>query len=140
MHEIPSEIGARAERAVANALLEAGWHVYVPLFAPHTRVDLVAIRHGVTLRIQCKNARLYGNIVEFRTCSNTKNVLRSYDGEVDAFGVYCPDLGATYLVPLEGLGGRGCYLRLAPTANNQARGVRYAADYEIRAVALSESQ
>ena len=131
MDSTPSEIGARAECQVAYALMSAGWAVYVPLFSSHGRVDLVALRDNVISRIQCKSARVSGRILEFRTCSHTGNQPKSYEGEVDAFGVYSPELGATFLVPIDGLGGRGCYLRLGPTANNQSKGVRYAADYAV---------
>lgn len=132
MLETPSEIGARAEREIAHALLGAGWIVYLPVFAPHARVDMVALKDDRVLRLQCKTARILGGVLEFRTCSNTNNVPKAYTGEVDAFGAYSPDLGRSYLVPLEGLGESGCYLRLGPTKNNQSKGVRYAADYEIK--------
>jgi len=131
MQEMPSEVGARAELEVAHALTRAGWRVYLPVFAAHSRVDMVALTEDEVLRVQCKTARLLDGVLFFRTCSNTKNVPRAYHGEVDAFGVYSPDLEATYLVPLGGLGERGCYLRLSPTQNNQVKGVRYAADYKI---------
>ncbi|HVA74699.1 MAG TPA: group I intron-associated PD-(D/E)XK endonuclease [Acidimicrobiales bacterium] len=129
MHEMPSEVGARAELEVTHALLRAGWQVYLPVFCAHSRVDLVALRPDETMRVQCKTARLLGSTLFFRTCSNTKNIPRSYHGEVDAFGVYSPDLESAYLVPLEGLAHSGCSLRLGPPANNQAKGIRFAAEY-----------
>ena len=108
-----------------------GWAIYLPHFAPHSRVDLVAVRGSEILRVQVKTASVRSGFVFFRTCSNTKNEPRSYEGEVDAFGVHCPALGRTYLVSIDGLGGRGCQLRLTPAANNQIQGVRWAADYEV---------
>lgn len=131
MQGTPSEIGARTEAAVARALTFEGWDVCLPVFCAHSRVDLVALRGNETLRVQCKTAMLLKNVLYFRTCSNTKNIRRPYHGEVDVFGVYSPDMDKVYLVPLDGLGDAGCYLRLRPTANNQAKGIRYAADYEI---------
>ena len=116
---------------VSRALYLSGWAVYLPVFCAHSRVDLVAVRTKETLRVQCKTARLAKNVLFFRTCSNTKNQPRPYHGEVDAFGVYSPDLGRAYLVPLEGLADNACSLRLGPTANNQSKGIRYAADFEI---------
>lgn len=132
MNGTPSQVGARAECEVARALLSAGWEVYVPLFSAHARADLVALRDDETVRVQCKTARLVKGVVSFRTCSNTNHQPRSNHGEVDAFGVYSPDLLTAYLVPLDGLGDSGCHLRLGPTANNQSKGIRFAADYEIR--------
>ena len=64
--------------------------------------------------------------------SNTGNVPKGYVGEVDAFGVYSPELHETFLVPLEHTSARNCSLRLVPPANGQRRGIRYAADYGLR--------
>ena len=72
----PSEIGARAEREVAYRLERCGWHVYLPWFAPHARVDLIAVRAGELLRVQVKTARVAAAAVTFRVCSNTGNVPR----------------------------------------------------------------
>ena len=131
MRGTPSEIGARTEAAVARALVFEGWDVCIPMFCAHSRVDLVALRENEILRVQCKTARLANGVLYFRTCSNTKNQPRPYHGEVDVFGVYSPDTGSAYLVPLAGLGDNACSLRLCPTPNNQAKGIRFAADYEI---------
>jgi hypothetical protein len=55
MSPSPSTIGARAEMAVAAALHRAGWEVFVPLFAAHSRIDLVGCRGGEPVRIQVKS-------------------------------------------------------------------------------------
>ena len=128
----PSEIGASAEREVAFALERSGWHVYLPVFAAHARVDLVAVRPGQARRVQVKTARRLGDSLVFRTCSNTGNRPRDYRGEIDAFGVYSPDVDRCYLVPVEETGLRSCSLRLEPSANGQVKGTRSAADYELR--------
>ena len=131
MDECPSVVGARAEREVAYALEHAGWHVYLPMFASHARVDLLAIRTGSLLRVQCKTSLVKKGVVVFRTCSNTGNKPKDYHGEIDAFGVYSPELHRVYLVPIEETSTRMCSLRLGPTANGQAKGVRFAVDYEV---------
>ena len=128
----PSEIGARAEREVAVALERSGWHVYLPVFAAHARVDLVAVRSEQVLRVQVKTARRLGEAIVFRTCSNTANRPRDYRGEIDAFGVHSPDVDRCYLVPVEATGTRSCSLRLEPSANGQIKGTRLAADFELR--------
>ena len=132
MDDSPSEIGARAEREVAYALERAGWRVYLPFFAPHARVDLIAVAPGTVLRVQCKTSRLVRGALVFRTCSNTGNVPRTYAGEVDAFGVWSPEVERAYLVPIGDVGARTCSLRVDPPASGQAKGVRWAADYEVR--------
>jgi hypothetical protein len=128
----PSEVGARAEREVAYRLDRCGYRVYMPTFAPHVRVDLVALRETEALRVQVKSARVIRGAVMFRVCSNTGNVPRDYRGEVDAFGVYAPDLDRVYLVPVEHTATRACSLRLAPARSGQQKGIRLASDYELR--------
>ena len=132
--ETPSEIGATAEREVAYALERAGWTVFLPMFAAHSRVDLVAVSaSGQASRVQVKTARLTrdGTVVRFRTCSNTNNSPATYRSEIDAFGIWCPELQKAYLIPIEDTPSRGGHLRLAPTANHQSVGVRFAVDHEI---------
>ena len=70
-------------------------------------------------------------MVAFRTCSNTGNVPLDYRGQVEAFGVYSPDLNLVYVVPVEVTAIRACHLRVAPPRNNQAAGIHWAADYLI---------
>jgi hypothetical protein len=131
MDRSPSAVGARAELEVTCALERAGWIVYLPVVAHHARVDLIALRNDEVLRVQCKTSVVKNGVVFFRTCSNTANKPRSYVGEIDAFGVYCPGINTVFLVPVDGLGERGCQLRLGPPANNQQKGVRFAADYVL---------
>lgn len=129
----PNEIGLRAELEVATACTRAGMAVYAPLLDSHGRVDLVVDKDDQLLRVQCKSARMRGDdVLFFRTCSNTGNSPRDYFGEIDAFGVYSPHLERVYLVPIDGLSGRGCHLRLGPTRNGQNKGIRFAVDYEVR--------
>jgi hypothetical protein len=105
--------------------------VYRPAFGADGRVDLVYLDGLRTVRVQCKTARRAGSVIAFATCSNTANRPRCYDGEVDEFGVYSPDTGLTYLVPFEAVPTRLCSLRLSPTRNGQAAGIRWARDYEL---------
>lgn len=135
----PSQIGATAEREVAYALERAGWAVFLPMFAAHARVDLVGIGpSGDATRIQVKTSRLVhdGTAIYFRTCSNTNNRRLSYEGEVDAFGLWCPPLQTAYLLSIDEAPLQGGHLRLVPPANNQRAGVRFAADYQIRPARL----
>jgi len=132
MEHRPNEIGLRAELEVARACTRAGMGVFIPLFDAHGRVDLVIERDRELFRVQCKSATMRSDdVVFFRTCSNTANTPRSYADEVDVFGVYSPHIDKVFLVPMQGLGERGCHLRLGPTLNGQQRGIRWAADYEL---------
>lgn len=127
----PSVVGARSEMAVASALMRVGMDVYVPFFAPHSRVDMVAARGAELLRVQCKSARVSGGSLFFSTCSNTGNLPLDYRDQVDVFGVFASALDLVYLVPVADAPVRGCSLRLEPARNNQQTGIRWAADYLV---------
>jgi hypothetical protein len=107
--------------------------VFVPVFSSHERVDLAYIHPGRTeiVRLQCKTARRQSDALLFRTSSNTANCPRGYLGEIGEFGVFSPDTGLVYLVPVVGLPSRYCTLRLSPAHNHQLAGVRWARDYEL---------
>src|SRR5262249_20353868 len=115
-----------AEAAVASALVRVGKPVFLPAFGVNSRVDLIYADDGTLVRVQCKTSRLVGDVVIFRTCSNTRNLPREYVGEIDVFGVYSPSENLGYLVPAAGLPTRYCALRLAPTRNGQRKRVWWA--------------
>lgn len=48
------------------------------------------------------------------------------------FGVYCPEVGKCYLVPVEDVTRTTCSLRVDPPKNGQKKGIRWAANYEVR--------
>ncbi len=126
----PSQVGAIAGFAVANALNRAGLVVFTPFFGGHSRVDLVYLNDvGVARRVQCKTARLADGYVSFYTCSNTGGVRRTYRDEVDEFGVYCVGNERVYIVPIEDVPTRAARLRVEPTRSNQSRGIRWAEPY-----------
>jgi hypothetical protein len=56
---------------------------------------------------------------------------QSYLGQADIFAVYFPPTQSVYLVPIDGVAETEGRLRLEPTRNNQRRGIRFAADFEI---------
>ena len=52
--------------------------------------------------------------------------------EIDAIGAYAPSLNRCYLIPIaEASRRRALHLRLDPTRNNQARGIRWAETYDF---------
>ena len=131
----PSEVGARAELAVATALTKTGRTVYLPFFNGHGRVDLVyESADGELRRVQCKTSRLSDGVVSFMVCSNTSNVRKTYAGDVDEFGVYSPELDLVYLVPISDVPRRMAHLRLDPPRNGQTHAIRWAEPYLLRAV------
>ncbi|MBV9410836.1 MAG: hypothetical protein JO148_04530 [Acidimicrobiia bacterium] len=133
MDRTPSEIGERAELAVASALRLAGKRVYLPFFAADSRVDLVFEDADGFHRAQVKTSLLRKDVIWFRACSFTNKIHRDYRGEVDVIAVYSPELDEVFLVPVEEAPARGGHLRLTPTRNGQSKGVRWAKDYRLEA-------
>jgi hypothetical protein len=133
----PKEIGDRTTLAVMYAFQLQGTPMFLP-FGENTRCDLIVEMGRKLRRIQCKTGRLRKGAVLFAVCStyghhpNPKILKRDYQGEVDDFAVYCPDLGTVYLVPIDDLPIRTtAALRVHRPKNNQYKCVRLAAQYEI---------
>jgi PD-(D/E)XK endonuclease len=126
---------------VLAALLQAGHRPLLPFGAGHP-YDIAFGENGQLRRVQCKTGRLIKGAVFFPTSSWCRDSnWRAYRDTVDFFGIYCPDTGEVYLVPIEDVPERGAHLRIEPTRNNQAKGVRWARDYVLtRASFLREAQ
>lgn len=134
--------GAITELAVMTRLAKKEIPVSVP-FGDNSRYDLVIEINDKLERVQCKTARLSRNenAIEFSTCSTYGHVdgkmkndqRKTYDGEVEWFGVHCIEIDKTYLIPFESV--KNCKsvatLRLNESKNNQAKNVRVAKKYEI---------
>jgi hypothetical protein len=127
-------IGDRSELEVALALARAGYTVSKPLGDSH-RYDLI-IDDGETLsRVQVKTGRLIAGSVVFRCYSTHTHrggvAMRSYRGEVEYLGVFCPETGDSYLVPESMAVDSTMHLRVAPTVNRQDRHIRWASRYKL---------
>jgi hypothetical protein len=140
--EHPKAIGETSQLAIMLGLDRAGYAFFVP-FGENTRYDLVIDEGDRLARVQCKTGRLKTGAVRFRACSsyahhqNPKLLKRDYLGEIDYFGVYCPETRGVYLVPIEHLRvRREGALRVDPARNGQAHKVRLAADYQIAQISI----
>jgi hypothetical protein len=143
--EHPKDIGDRTTLTVMLALREVGFAVLVP-FGENTRYDLVIDDGAKIARVQCKTGRLRKGAVLWSMCSNyghQKNprvVHRDYQGEVDYFGVFCPETQGVYLIPLADVPMlRQGSLRVMPPKNNQQKFIRGARQYEIGRVGIHAS-
>lgn len=127
-----SSIGNQTEAVVLAALVQAGYRPLLPFGSGHP-YDIALDLDGKLIRVQCKTGRLLKEgVVFFPTAMWCRNMsYRSYRGDIDSFGVYCPSTKEVYLVPIEDVPGRAAYLRIEPTKNGQAKGVRWAEDYVI---------
>jgi hypothetical protein len=128
--------GAIAEAAITCAALRAGVAVYRPV-AEGGRADLIFEVGERLLRVQCKSATLEGAVVVIKCYSSRRAPegfrKRCYTAdEVDLIAAYCADLDRCFALPMHGFDGRShVQLRIEATRNNQQRGVRWAADYEL---------
>jgi hypothetical protein len=145
----PNEIGAISQARVMAALVEAGKIVWTPFVHSALRSDLaIEEEDGRFSRVQAKTGHVLHGAVHFPTQSlraarretEWRRVSRDYQGSIEYFGVYCPDNGKVYLVPIEDVPTkRAAWLRLDPPKNNQKKGIRWAEQYEVRP-ALQASQ
>jgi hypothetical protein len=136
----PTEKGNIAEAKLTAAAIELGIGVCLPI-GDGCRYDLLFDLHPQLVRVQCKWSPRKGDVIvaRFRTSRYTPQgyVRTLYDStEIDAVGIYCPELERCYLLPIAEFEGQGfAHLRLARSRNNQERGVRMAAQYELGAIA-----
>jgi len=135
-----NRIGAISEARVAATLFETGKMVWAPLFNVCSYDFVMEDEEGRFFRIQCKTGRLFRGAIFFRSHRlraakrETGWVRRvtDYLGKVDFFGVYCPENGRVYLVPIADVGTKKvCTLRLTPPKNHQNKRIRWAKDYEV---------
>lgn len=128
----PKAKGEKTEAVVLAKLLIRNEVVLQP-FGDNQRYDLVIDRNGVFLRVQCKTGRIRNSCVKFNTYSTSGGgPKKSYIGEVEFFGIYCPDNDKAYLVPIHDCSEKSGLLRLYPPKNNSCISkVKWAVDYEI---------
>ena len=127
-------VGDVTQSQVLAALLKRGKRVLMP-FGDNFRYDLVVEDDGAFTRIQCKTGKISRGAIVFAVASSQYHrggKRQSYHGQVDAFGVFCPDNHKTYIIPIVDLPlVREAKLRLTSPKNSQVKGVRWAARYEI---------
>ncbi|HEY2072029.1 MAG TPA: group I intron-associated PD-(D/E)XK endonuclease [Gaiellaceae bacterium] len=127
--------GAIAEAAIACEAIKLGIGVLKPI--GDMRYDFVFDTGDRLIRVQRKWGRRLGDVIigAFYANRRAREGLRRsyYDAkEVDAFAIYCADLDRCFFVPISDLDGcKQVQLRLEPTRNNQASGIRWAREYEF---------
>lgn len=130
--------GTIAETAVIHAAAKLD----VPVLKPVNdglRYDLAFDLGRRILRVQCKWAACRGDVITIncRTCRRARHgyVHASYStDEIDAIGAYCLEVDRCYLIPVDRVAGRPTIrLRLAPTRNNQSRGINWAENFDFAA-------
>lgn len=132
-----SVVGETSLLQIMAALARRGKQMLLPI-GDHLRYDLAIADGHTILRVQCKTGRLRNGVVSFATCSvdsrsqKGRCLRRSYRGEIELFGVYCPDNDKCYLVPVEKAASYDCRLRITPPRNGQKTHITWAEDFEIK--------
>ena len=128
--------GNIAELRIMAAIAGLGIPVLRPV-TEHERYDLAIELEGRFLRIQCKSAPLYREVICVRVESTRRGpsgfMRRPYTGdEIDAIAAYCPELDRCYLIPFEVLShSRQITLRISPTKNSQRACLNWASEHEL---------
>ena len=136
------QLGERSQAHITAAMLEVGYNVLLP-YGDSSRYDLVIEdADGKFWRVQCKTAWMEDGGASIQ-CATTSLRSRStsgkvtysragYVGQVDYFAVYSHELHKVYLIPASHIGNATrMRLRLAPSKNNQEKGVKWAKEYEL---------
>ena len=124
--------------AIAFKATLLGVDVFRPL-AQGGRYDLIFDLGQKLWRVQRKWASRYGDVLIARTYRARRNrdglVRRLYTAEeIDAFAIYCMEIDRCFFVPMTHAAGmQEIPLRLAPTRNNQRRGIHWADDFDLAA-------
>lgn len=126
MDHDPNRKGNLAELAFAAEAARLGLCVYKPL-TEHGRADLVLGLGDRLLRVQCKWAKVKGEVVYVRLMTSRRTregyVRTCYSAdEIDAIGAYCDELKRCYLIPIELADGMSAVsLRLTRHVTDSAR-------------------
>ena len=134
--------GNIAEAAITLEAIKLGIVVLRPV-AEHGRYDLIFDLGTRILRVQCKWGALdqAAGVICVRVGGSRHTpsgyVRSTYSAdEVDAIAIYCAELEAVYLVPIEIAQGRSAIrLRVDPPGNGQRAGVNLAGQYRLGAIA-----
>ena len=127
--------GDLTEIHVTAALMRAGRRVLRPI-SGGLRYDLLVDNvDGTYWRVQCKTGLLKDGYITFRLRNSDARRPNgvSYRGQIECFGVFCPENGRTYLVPMTAVASSDstARLRLRPARNGQRVGVRLASEFEV---------
>ena len=142
----PSEKGGVAEMAIAWHATRLGIGVLRPT-VEGLRYDLAFDFAGPIQRVQCKWGTLRDGAIVVRVSGSRLTPGRGYvrstysAEEIDAIAVYCADNDTTYYIPIEEVAWMSyLHLRVSGARNNQRSLVRWAAQYELGAIAQLEER
>src|SRR5260370_1014391 len=126
-------VGALTEGRVLTGLIAMELIVALPFGV--ARYDLIVDLPTVGLKpVQCKTGRLANGVIVYNRATSHRRdsgyVQRSYVGDADYFGIFCPETDKVYLVPVDSRIGKG-HLRVESPLDNRKVGVQWASNFEI---------
>ncbi|WP_396611417.1 group I intron-associated PD-(D/E)XK endonuclease [Haloferax sp. S1W] len=129
----PKRRGQCSEAAVLFEFTRNGITVLEP-FGDNERYDFVVELGGRFFRVQVKTGRLTNGRVQFETRSSgtlTRRVKKEgYDGQIDIFAVYSPDLEQAYVIPIDDAPSTSMGLRVE-NANKKSPNINWADDFRL---------
>jgi len=130
----PVDVGQRTEAIILAALVRRGYRVLTP-FGPNQRYDLAIDLGDGFLRApvqdrstSARDDHLRGQERQVEHASHVFSYLRERSGP---FPRLLPGDSRIYAIPIEEATSSVAALRVAPTANGQAKGIRWAREYEL---------
>lgn len=135
----PKKQGDVSQSYFIARCLELGWTISVPV-GDCDRYDAIIDRGRGLERVQIKTGRTQEGAVLFSTCSSTyhvpegcrtKHMKHSYRGQIELFGVYCPQTRQCYLIGVNEVPEREARLRIDEPKNAQSLNIRWAKDWVV---------
>lgn len=130
--------GSISELKFAAKFIEMGYNILFP-YGENQRYDLVIEKNNVFKRIQIKTASVEKVFIRFsirsRDRKTNSTISKNYNGEVDYFAVFSPELEKYYLIPIEIVENAkskwNLTLRLEPLKRKTKNITKYSKDFEI---------
>lgn len=118
--------GKIGESEVINEALRRGYNLSIP-FQEGVPYDLI-LDDGENLeRVQIKYTESDGEVIQVHLTSDNNWQSKSYEGEVEY--ILCYDATTDEIVKINDLDGNKKKIRIAPTKNNQEKGINWIEDY-----------
>ena len=125
--------GDLGEAMVMADVLRRGYKVAIPV-GEDWRYDLVVLRKGNLVRVQCKYVESNGEFLAIPCRSSNSRLVKRYTSdEIDWMACYDKTTDKCYYCPSDvlGVGMSVLTLRLSAPKNNQKSGVRLVSELEV---------
>lgn len=125
-------IGDISEGFVIAELLKNGFNILLP-FGDNCRYDLVVDTKKGLKKLQVKTGRIREGKILFNTRSVNRdtNKSRHYNGQIDYFSVYVPEINQVYMMHVNDSPRQHATLRIDEPKNSQSKGIKLARDYKL---------